>query len=205
MRQTENVYVAHTQPLWPIRASSLWADSRESRANRLGPPSIGMPTGVAKFRPTFANFHYARVRTVCTVSQPPFGRDAPRNVHMCLCYHLYLYTYMYIVRTGSRPARHLYKSYVAQPWAGENHSDIVRVHISKIESRHFTIHFLFRSTKVMKNGRWIHLYTYVHYTSEHDTVERCVACKQFQKQSFNLESGIEEKENQKEREREREN
>ena len=42
----------------------------------------------------------------------------------------------------------------------------------------------------MKDDRWKHLYSYRHDTSEHDTVsdtERCVACKQFQKHSFNLE------------------
>ena len=38
----------------------------------------------------------------------------------------------------------------------------------------------------MKNDRWIHLYTYVHDTSEHDTVERGVV-NSSKKQSFILE------------------
>ena len=144
------VYTAHTQPLWPIRASSL-------KGRQL---KVEQPSGPIIYRRAYwgrhiqANFRQLSPRPsthgFAWFRSLPFGRDAIRNVHMCLCYHLYLYMYMYIVRTGGRPARNLHIKYVAQLRAGENHSDAVCVHISKIESWHFTIHFLFRSTRLWK-------------------------------------------------------
>ena len=122
------------------------------RSGPLGPKYPGQLSP----RPSFAQFRSL-----------PFGWDAIRNVHMCLWYHLYLYMYMYIVRTGGRPARNLYIMYVARLRAGENHSDSVRVHTSKIESWHFTIHFLFRSTMLWK---MIGEYTSTHVVTSRQTM-----------------------------------